>query len=248
MNKTHIFKTTNNNRPGLKDVWNANMVENAIFSENDIPICPTTATEIPKKLISFDEAKTIHNKMIRQGQKTYHSKEYIHFYIDDSKFDGKQNSFWLYPEKALDIISHFDGMILPDPSTYSDFPDPLKRWNYYRMNAFGLWISSKGIPVISNVRWNTPDTWDYCFDGNPHNSMLSLGTVASNLRYKANYTLFESGLLYMVKKLSPHTLIVYGSSNYPCFETIKNMGVRIVTIPSKTYQYHERTKHHEQRT
>lgn len=244
MKKNTVYKTAPINRSGLTDIWNAFMVEKATFSKHDIPICPTTAKKIPEKLISYDEAKTIHKKMIRNKNLNYHINAFIHFYVDDSKFDGKQSSFWLYPEKVLAIISHFDGMIVPDPSTYADFPDPLKRWNYYRMNAFGFWISSLGFEVISNVRW-TPDTMEYCFDGNPCNSMLSLGTVASSLKYKLTYSQFTEGLLKMYEILKPHTLIVYGSSNYPCFDKLRALGVNIITFKSKTCEYYERRTPHE---
>ena len=245
MKKNTVYKTAPINRAGLADMWNAYMVENAIFSEHDIPLCLTTATNCPHELIGYDEAKSIHKRMLRKQKLDYHISAFIHFYIDDSKFDGKRTSFWLYPDKVLEIISHFDGIIVPDPSTYADFPDPLKRWNYYRMNAFGFWVASKGYQVISNVRWNTPDTWNYCFDGNPHNSMLSLGTVASSLKYKLNYEPFAAGLMKMYETLHPHTLIVYGSSNYPCFEELKALGVNIVTFKSKTCEYYERKKSDE---
>lgn len=245
MKKNTVRKTAPINRAGLTDIWNAFMVENATFSPHDIPLCPTTAKKIPSKLIGYDEAKTIHKKNLRNKSDNYHVNAFIHFYIDDSKFDGKQSSFWLYPEKVLEIISHFDGIILPDPSTYADFPDPLKRWNYYRMNAFGFWVASQGYEVISNVRWNTPDTWEYCFDGNPRNSMLALGTVASSLKYKLNYSLFADGLRKMYELLTPHTLIVYGSANYPCFDELRSKGVTIIVFPSKTSEYYERRKSYE---
>lgn len=242
MKKNTVYKTAPINRAGLVDMWNAFMVEKATFSKHDIPLCPTTAARVPNKLIGYDEAKTIHKKMLRKKKLNYHINAFIHFYIDDSKFDGKRTSFWLYPDKILEIISHFDGIIVPDPSTYADFPEPLKRWNYYRMNAFGFWISSLGYEVISNVRWNTPDTWEYCFDGNPRNSMLCLGAVASSLKYKLNYQQFAEGLLKMYEVLKPHTLIVYGSSNYPCFDELRSLGVNIITFKSKTCEYYERRK------
>ena len=66
------------------------MVEKATFSKHDIPLCPTTAKKIPEKLIGYDEAKTIHNKMVRNKKLNYHINAFIHFYIDDSKFDGKR--------------------------------------------------------------------------------------------------------------------------------------------------------------
>ena len=123
-------------RSGLQDIWNAFMVEEAVFSINDIPLCPTTATAPPTRLIPYDEAKTVHGKELRNGNPDYHVDAFIHFYIDDHKFDGKQSSIWLYPEKALEIIRHYSGIIAPDFSTCLDFPKPLKLWNFYRMNAF----------------------------------------------------------------------------------------------------------------
>ena len=243
--RNKVYKTAPINRAGLSDMWNAFMFEKATFSENDIPFCPTTATRIPENLIGYDKAKTIHNKMIRENQTDYHISAFVHFYIDDSKFDGKKTSFWLYPDKVLEITSHFDGIIVPDTSTYADFPDPLKRWNYFRMNGFGFWAGLKGYKVISNVRWNTPDTWKYCFDGNPRNSMLCLGTVASNLKYKVTYNQFAAGLMKMYEVLTPHTLIVYGSSNYPCFDELRSLGVNIVTFKSDTCVYYEGRKTHE---
>ena len=245
MKKNTVYKTSPINRTGLVDMWNAFMVEKASFSSNDIPLCPTTAQKAPSMLVGYDEAKTIHNKMIQNKRLDYHINAFIHFYIDDSKFDGKRTSFWLYPDKVLEIVPHFDGIIVPDPSTYADFPDPLKRWNYYRMNAFGFWVSSQGYEVISNVRWNAPDTWRYCFDGNPRNSMLCLGTVASGLKYKLNYDLFAKGLHKMYEILKPHTLIVYGSSNYPCFNELSAEGVNIITFKGNTCKYYEGRDPHE---
>lgn len=113
------------------------------------------------------------------------------------------------------------------------------------MNAFGFWIASLGHEVISNVRWNTPDTWEYCFDGNPKNSMLCIGTVASSLQYKANYAPFAEGLFKMVEILTSHTILVYGSSNYPCFDELRCRGINIVTFKSSTCEYYERRKPNE---
>lgn len=245
MKKTSNSPIIGTKRSGLQDMWNAFMVKGAEFSANDIPLCPTTAKETPSRLISYDEAKTIHKKELRKGNHDYHVDAYIHFYIDDQKFDGKRNSIWLYPEKALDFISHFSGIIAPDFSTYSDFPEPLKLWNIYRMNAFGYWIGTLGIPVISNVRWGTEETWHYCFDGNPRNSMLAVGTVASGMRLHKNRPLFEEGLLHMAETLHPHTIIIYGSANNACIDTLQEQGIHIVSFPSKTSEAFARRKHYE---
>ena len=232
-------------RNGIKDMWNAFMVKGAKFSSNEIPLCPTTAIRSPARLISYVDAKAVHKRELRIGNDHYAVDAFIHFYIDDQKFDGKQSSIWLYSEKALEIIRHFAGLIAPDFSTYPDCPEPIKIWNFYRMNSFGYWVGTLDIPVISNVRWGTEETWRYCFDGNPKNSMLAIGTVASGIHLLKNRPLFEAGLFHMVDILRPHTIIVYGSARYRCFDTLRNQGIHIVSYPSKTSEAFAGRKHNE---
>lgn len=237
----------NKTRKGCQDLWNAFMVKDCIFSsKSDIPVCSCKVETPPVELISYEDAKSLYKKEMKAGNLNFHVNSYVHFYIDDQKFDGKQSSIWLYPQKALDVIKHFSGMITPDFSTYSDFPDPWKRFNTYRMRAFGCWVNSCGIAVINNVRWGTIETWDYCFDGIPKNSIVCIGTVASGLKCLDNRTLFEFGLKEMCKRLSPHTVVIYGSSNYDFIKEMEQTGITVISFPSKTSLVFERRGKHEQ--
>ena len=221
-------------RRGCTDLWNAFMVDGAEFTiGTDMPICPCTASDVPKKLISYVDAKHLH-KAQSKTEPDYHIDAFVHFYIDDQKFDGPKSSIWLYPEKAMEILCHFDGVITPDFSTNADFPDPLKRYNTYRMRAFGRWLATKGIPVINNVRWGTEETWEYCFDGIPVGNIIAIGTVASGLRKLENRLDFETGLYKMVELLKPRVIIVYGSANYTCFKTLSENGILIASFASDT--------------
>ena len=101
------------------------------------------------------------------------------------------------------------------------------------------------IAVINNVRWGTEETWIYCWDGVPHHSIVAVGTVASGLKLLENRPLFENGLDEMVRVLQPHTIIVYGSANYECFNKLKAQGINIVAFPSQTSIAFERRKDHE---
>lgn len=100
---------------------------------------------VPLQLISYEDAKAIYKRELDTGVPDYFVNAYIHFYIDDQKFDGKRSSIWLYPDKALEVIKHFAGIITPDFSTNADFPDPIKRYNTYRMRAFGCWMNKLGM-------------------------------------------------------------------------------------------------------
>ena len=45
---------------------------------------------------------------------------------------------------------------------------------------------------------------------------------------------FEEGLRELVRRLHPHTIIVYGSANYPCFKELEKQGIKILAYPGKT--------------
>ncbi len=220
-------------RKGCHDIWNAFMTKGAVYSHNDIPICPSTASIIPKGLIDYTMTKHIS-----------HPEFFVHFYIDDYKFDGK-HGIWQEPEKALERLLPYAGVITPDFSTYQDMPEPLKIYNTFRCRAFGYWLTTQGIPVINNVRWGTPETYWYCFDGIPLHSTVAIGTVASGLREIRNRKRFETGLAEMVRRIAPYVIIVYGSSNYDCFDVLKSSGIAIITFPSKTASAFKERRHDE---
>ena len=164
----------------------------------------------------------------------YHINAFVHFYEDDYKFIGPHSGILTKPYETVEMLRHFDGAITPDYSTNADFPDPFKRISTYFMRAYGWFFTTNEISVINNVRWGTAETWKYCFDGIPYNSTVAIGTVASGIRYLENRPAFEDGLYEMVRVLKPHTIIVYGSSNYECFEYLRSQGINIITFPSKT--------------
>lgn len=222
-------------RKGIKDVWwKPYMVEGAKFSENDIPYCPTTASDIPITIITYKEAKEIYKSEIKKHNKFFIHMAFVCFYEDDFEFDSI-TGIWFCSSRAYKILKHFSGIITPDFSTYQDFPYPLKLLNTYRMRAFGHWY---GVickeEVINNVRWGTRETFRYCFDGIPKNSIVAIGTVGGSPQKKLNRKRFEDGLFEMVRVLKPHTIIVYGSANYPCFEILRKRGINIISYPGKT--------------
>lgn len=224
----------NDIRRGCQDMWNAFMLKGAEFTlGSDLPICPCTAKVVPRRLISFPEAKHIFRTTLKANPE-FHVDAFIHFYIDDQKFDGPRTGIWVKPYETLEIIRHFSGIITPDFSTHADFPDGLKRYNILRMRQFGYWLTTEGIAVINNVRWGTKETWSYCFDGIPYNSVVAVGTVASGIRSIENRFDFDEGLFKMVEYLKPHTIIVYGSSKYDCFAKLTEAGIRIITFQSDT--------------
>lgn len=242
-----IMNTDNGNnkiRSGCKDVWNAYMVQGAHFTEHDIPYCPTTATDIPQSIITWEDAKAIYKKHRIHKDLDFKEPSFVYFYTDDYKFDGPRG-IWHDANHALKVLRHFAGAITPDFSTYQDFPEPLKMYNTYRMRAFGYWLGQNNIPVINNVRWGTPETYGYCFSGIPRDSIVAIGTCGGSPYKLTDRERFEGGLHKLVERLQPHTIIVYGSAKYPCFDDLKKQGISIVAYSSQTAKAFERRKAHE---
>lgn len=73
-------------RAGCQDIWNAFMVEGAIFSKHDIPFCPTTAKSLPNKLVSYVTAKQIYKQELSLGNTQFHNEAFVHFCIHDYVF------------------------------------------------------------------------------------------------------------------------------------------------------------------
>ena len=238
MNNTSIHATMKP-RKGCRDIWNAYMCKGAHYSKNDIPLCPTTALSLPKDIILWDEAKHLYKRAIARGDIEFLCDAFVCFYMDDYKFDGPRG-IWHDSLSALNVLRHFGGVITPDFSTYQDFPEPIKIYNTFRMRAIGYWLGQQGISVINNVRWGTPESWYYCWDGIPKNSIVSIGTVGGSPRKLVNRPRFNEGLKELVRVLQPHTIIVYGSANYPCFHELREQGINVLSYQSRTAAAFER--------
>lgn len=232
-------------RAGCRDIWNGYLLKGATFDKYDIPFCPTTALKPPDTLISIPNAKAMYVKEMKSGNKDFRFDAFIHPYIDDQAFDGPKEGFWNNPDSMVELAKHFSGMITIDFSTYLDFPDPQKRWNVYRSRTLGYHSGNNDIPTINNVRWGEEETWEYSFSGLPKNSMYAIGTVASGINRRGYKEIFIKGLTYMVKKLNPKILIIYGSDNLPIFEDLRKKGITIITFKSDTANYYERRSHYE---
>ena len=248
MSNTKLLKRRNGDtmevRSGLKDAWNAFMCEGATFSASDIPFCPTTGMEVPHDIVTWEEAKSIYKKALGRDDCDFFYDAYVCWYLDDVKFDGPRG-IWRDCRHTIKVLRHFAGAITPDFSTNQDFPEPLKVYSTYRMRAFGFWLRQEGIAVINNVRWRTEESYRYCFDGLPENSILAIGTVGGSPRKLKDRYRFKHGLEEMVNRLHPHTIIVYGSANYPCFDTLVKKGVVVISCPGQTAQAFGRGKRHE---
>lgn len=123
----------NSKRKNCKDVFNAFLVSYATYvGDYEIP-CIRASYDIPKKLVPFSKALSCKD-----------CEQWVHFYEDDYLFER----IWKSPERYLDILKKYKGVILPDFSLYRDMPLAMQIWNIYRSRALGNWFQINGIGLF----------------------------------------------------------------------------------------------------
>lgn len=178
-------------------------------------------TQVPKELIPFDKARTAKNK-----------RGYVHFYIHDIKFSAVlQNT-----EKYIDLLKQFDGVISPDPTLLIGQPDYLQQTNTYLNRAVAFYLQKNGIPVIPNVRWSDENSFQYCFNGVPHNSIVAISTHGC-IHTKEQKEMFKKGLQKMIETINPTDVIVHGRMPDSIFKDFSSL-TKFHRFPSEFEKTH----------
>lgn len=129
----------------------------------------------------------------------------IHFYLDDYQFAR----LWNRPDDYISLLSEFGAVCTPDFSQYTDMPVAMRIYNHYRKHWLGAYWQSKGIHVIPTICWSTPDSFNYCFDGEPTNSIISLSSVGTQ-KSESDKDAFACGCREALKRLNPSEVLWYG--------------------------------------
>lgn len=64
--------------------------------------------------------------------------------------------------------------------------------------------------IIPTISWSTPDSFEWCFDGEPEGSTVAVSSVGC-MNSKEKKTLFLAGYEEMVRRLQPEMIIFYGT-------------------------------------
>lgn len=87
----------------------------------------------------------------------------------------------------------------------------MKIWNVFRSRAIGQFLQDNGIKVIPTISWAEPETFEFCFDGIPKSSIVSVSTVGVKRDSEA-LKIWKSGMDEMIKVVEPSTILVYGGA------------------------------------
>lgn len=146
----------------------------------------------------------------------------VHFFIDDYQF----LRVWRNPNAYLGMLKRFQAVCTPDFSTYTDFPKAVQVFNHYRKHWMGAYWQMHGIRVIPTISWAGPESFEWCFDGEPKGATVAVSSVGTQAD-RESMKLFIDGYNEMIRRLEPETIIMYGSVPDECRGNI---------VPVKAFQ------------
>lgn len=130
----------------------------------------------------------------------------VHFFIADRRF----LPIFHCPDCYVESLRRYSYVIMPDLSQYRDYSAEERFRNHCRNRAIGAYWQSLGIPVIANVTWSLPDSYDYAFEGLPCHTTIAINSNGANADGYTRY-LWLQGYHKAVERLAPTHILRYGS-------------------------------------
>lgn len=128
----------------------------------------------------------------------------ITFFIWDQQFER----VWNYPNRYVEVLKKFDAVLQPDFSTYIDFPKAVQVFNHYRNQWVARYWQEHGLTVIPTIEWGTKESYEWCFDGVPEDSIVAVSNVGC-MNKKEHRQLFMDGWNEMLVRLQPRKILLF---------------------------------------
>lgn len=130
----------------------------------------------------------------------------VHFFEDDYKFE---NPIWNRLDQTTYQLRNRPYLFTPDHSLYVGPLSALNISSIYKSRFEGAFWTLCGYKVIPTASWGDVDSFEYCFDGLPLNSVIAVcgtGICGNNGALELWYT----GLSELERRLQPILIIIYG--------------------------------------
>lgn len=145
----------------------------------------------------------------------------VHFYLDDYQFER----VWNDPNRYVPLLSKFKAVFSPDFSLYIDFPKAVQIFNHYRKQWCSAYWQEHGIKVIPSICWSDEESFDWCFDGVPKHSLISISSIGGFGNHSEhNKELWLTGYEKCLEVLEPSQVILFGKM-HPEIREHENMTI-----------------------
>ena len=143
----------------------------------------------------------------------------VHFFLDDYQFERVWNNI----DKYTEVLQRFKAVMSPDFSMFTVNPKALKIYQHFRKHFIGAYWQANGLTVIPTINWADEKSFEWCFDGEPTNSVVAISTVGS-MNSKANKEGFYKGYEEMKKRIHPKKILCYGTVPEEIKDEVQGIG------------------------
>lgn len=158
-----------------------------------IPRIEAYEGELPEAWMPFNYAKSSISDRVA-----------LHMFLDDYQIAR----LWNNPQQYVALLSKAAAVCSPDFSLYTDVPEIVNLYNHYKKHWLAAWWQIMGLSVIPTVCWAGEDSFKYCFDGEPLNSVVAVSSVGTQKNAKSA---FMRGYDAMLERLSPSAILFHGN-------------------------------------
>ncbi|MCL2007371.1 MAG: DUF4417 domain-containing protein [Treponema sp.] len=178
---------------------------------------------IPEELIAFSKTKGKEN-----------INKFVHFYEEDDKI----LPFGRDPRKYFPRLSQFGGVISCDFSVYRDMSFSLQISQTLWNRELTFWLQYRNISVIPNVRYSDEQSYEFCFEGIPKNSVISIGTHGCT-NTKDDIFFHIKGLSETIRQLNPEAILFYGAVKNELKYILHSEKIPYRIFPSDTSEFYK---------
>jgi len=149
----------------------------------------------------------------------------IHFYLDDWRFE----SAWRAHTETIQRLDKYYAVIAPDFSVHYGAQLPPNLFNVYRNRLMTRHWQEFGLKVIYCISWGLDDTFEYCFDGIPQNSIVSIKSCGEFVM-KELQEAWMVGFEQLCERLRPKQIVCCNKLLPQAFDYIEQLDYRIPVI------------------
>lgn len=124
----------------------------------------------------------------------------LHFFLDDYRFE----CVWKRPDYYAHKFREYDAIMAPDFSLFTDWPDPVNRWNHYRKMYLSAYLQRAGCIIIPVAGWSNELSFSYCFSGMPKRSCIAVSTMGCTKCKDA----YRAGFKKMIQMIDPIEILI----------------------------------------
>jgi len=146
--------------------------------------------------------------VVCNNYKAISEQSLISTFVDDYILER----YWNNPKKYIEYFKKAKYVMSPDYSLLLGMPKPMQMWNIYRNRLVGYVWQSAGLNVIPTISWSDKSSFEYCFEGVGHGSVVAISNIGC--RNEENKYYFDAGFDELKKRINPAQIIFQCNKKY----------------------------------